>query len=54
MPDTTIPGTDVTVVLGSDFTAVGVTPTTSTSAKGKVAKTTTTTVPADPAEACKP
>ena len=36
----------MTVVLGSDFSAVGVTPTTSaTKANGKPAKTTTTTAP---------
>jgi LytR cell envelope-related transcriptional attenuator len=54
VPDSTIEGTDVTVVLGSEFSAVGVTPTTSTTAKGKSSKTTTTTVPADPAAACQP
>ncbi|MGZ8762539.1 MAG: LCP family protein [Acidimicrobiia bacterium] len=55
VPDSTIEGTGVTVVLGSDFSAVGVTPTSSTTkAKGEAAKTTTTTVPADPAAACKP
>jgi LCP family protein required for cell wall assembly len=55
VPDSTINGTDVTVVLGSDFSAGGVTPTTSTTAaKSKTAKTTTTTAPADPAAACKP
>jgi len=54
VPDSTISGTDVTVVLGSDFSAGGVTPTTSTTAKAKGSKTTTTTVPADPAAACLP
>jgi LCP family protein required for cell wall assembly len=55
VPDSTIEGTDVTVVLGSGFSAVGVTPTSSTTtANGKAAKTTTTTTPADPAAACQP
>jgi LCP family protein required for cell wall assembly len=52
VPDSSLDGTDVTVVLGSDFSAGGVTPTSSTS--GKKAKTTTTTAPADPAAACQP
>ncbi len=54
VPDSTIEGTDVTVVLGSEFSAVGVTPATSTTAKAKSSKTTTTTTPADPAAACLP
>ncbi len=54
VPDSTIEGTNVTVVLGSDFSAVGVTPTTTTTTKSKSSKTTTTTVPADPAAACQP
>ena len=55
VPDSTIKGTGVTVVLGSDFSAAGVTPTSSTTqTKGKTPKTTTTTAPADPAAACKP
>jgi hypothetical protein len=56
VPDSTIDGSDVTVVLGSGFSAVGVTPASSTTAaKGKAAKTTTTTTePADPAAACQP
>ncbi len=52
--DSTISGTDVTVVLGSDFAADGVTPTTSTTAAKRAAKTTTTTAPTDPAATCKP
>jgi LCP family protein required for cell wall assembly len=52
VPDSTIEGADVTVVLGSDFSAVGVTPTSSTTTKKS--KTTSTTAPADPAAACQP
>jgi polyisoprenyl-teichoic acid--peptidoglycan teichoic acid transferase len=55
VPDSTIEGTNVAVVLGSDFSVVGDTPTTSAShGNGKRAKTTTTTAPADPAAACEP
>jgi hypothetical protein len=53
--DSTIESGNVTVVLGSDFSAVGVTPATSaTRATGKPSKTTTTTAPTDPATACEP
>jgi LCP family protein required for cell wall assembly len=54
VPDSSIEGTNVSVVLGSDFSVGGVT-TSTAKANGKAAKTTTTTAaaPADPA-ACEP
>lgn len=55
VPDSTIQGTAVTVVLGSDFHAAGANAvTSSTTAKGKASRSTSTTAPEDPAAACEP